>query len=535
MPRNPMLVVFGALDRTFGRWNAKMGGFAMWKGRQTLPVDDPVAWREQQKRGIGRPHHLCRLGLLIMIPTVLIGMGTPASDDTFMPLMFVGWSLAGLAMVIQGANLIAVERSRQTLEVLLTTPMAAQEIVRQKMRALWRFGVLLAVPLLTLAGLRLVQGLFSIRQMSFYIVIHLLAVPLLFMLLAWGGMWVGLRVQSRGRAIVVALVVLVAWCGIPPLVVFMLEEVAAMMEVTCIGLSLLSPAVSVICVEASISDLDLVRDLGVWSMWAGAAVVIYGILAWWLRRWCLENADRLLGAGGRVRWSRMDYVWAALLGGMFVVGVYLFLAATRIVWELPGGYRHTYSGQCVGMLATGWALLAMAMAGKGASVVAGVRFWPMIDAVAGKPLAARDTLRRKMRVLLGLGMLVPALGIALVHFGPMVGASGSLGSLDFDWTYLLSCLLAVPLLLFSTWSGMWIGLRMKLWGARWLAVLMGLLFSLSPAGVVYMLETGSIMQVRDEIGFIAGCSVVLVVGYGLMAWRVRRLCLENAERLLRGA
>jgi hypothetical protein len=58
-------------------------------------------------------------------------------------------TMAVLALSALSANAFVSERVNQTLEVLMTTPLAAGDMVQQKARMLMRFVWVVAIPLLT--------------------------------------------------------------------------------------------------------------------------------------------------------------------------------------------------------------------------------------------------------------------------------------------------------------------------------------------------------------------------------------------------
>ena len=60
------------------------------------------------------------------------------------------WILTVLIVTVQSTGLIAAEKAKQTLDVLLTTPLSSRDIALQKLAGLRRLMLVLAVPLLTM-------------------------------------------------------------------------------------------------------------------------------------------------------------------------------------------------------------------------------------------------------------------------------------------------------------------------------------------------------------------------------------------------
>lgn len=130
-------------------------GVVFGSARNELPVEKPIAWRETRKRSLGTARHLIRLLLLLEVPLLSwIGWrlwtwqgdgSVTLASGALVPL----WVLTLLIVTVQSTGLIAAEKARQTLDVLLTTPLASRDIALQKLAGLRRLMLVLAVPLLT--------------------------------------------------------------------------------------------------------------------------------------------------------------------------------------------------------------------------------------------------------------------------------------------------------------------------------------------------------------------------------------------------
>jgi hypothetical protein len=142
-----------------------------------------------------------------------------------------------VALLICGAStsLISAERSSQTFDTLLTTPLTNRDILRQKFVGVRRLLFVLSIPLLTIyvfqAMMRFdVPGLGPQRwgydamdptSLTWcYLLTGLTTVLIYLPMISWLSFWIGLKIRSQGKAICAAVGTLVAWCLIPLLVLF---------------------------------------------------------------------------------------------------------------------------------------------------------------------------------------------------------------------------------------------------------------------------------------------------------------------------
>jgi hypothetical protein len=220
------LRLFRRLDGVMQRANRLTGHRMLLREKSSLPEDEPIAWREMTHKALGKVHYLVRILVVIELP-ILILCGFASTNDyngqseLLSAAAAIVGTLAVLALSVQAANTIVSERVQQTLEVLLTTPLTAREIVAQKARVLRRFMLVLAVPLLTIFGSEwYIEWGASTRRRSndgpaVYLVCALLTVGILLPLVSWLSLWIGLKMRTRFKAILTALAVVVAWCVVP--------------------------------------------------------------------------------------------------------------------------------------------------------------------------------------------------------------------------------------------------------------------------------------------------------------------------------
>ena len=306
-PRNLLLNLFKSIDGAFVRLNQNRvtRGIIVVEDKAHLPVDAPVAWRETTRRSLGRGRYLFRLLLVLEVPLLAFCFGqaifaTDMNIETLTALIILLWFLAMLVVSVQAASLIAGERTRQTLDVLCTTPLTSRQIVLQKYRSVQRLMRVLWVPFFTLIIFKGWWGqIFFSNQWwhrfepVLYITCSALSVCIYLPMIAWLSLYIGMLVKSQARAVVAALGALVGWCLLPlMLVVLPVGVIFQPRGNSGFGfLFLLSPAAIVPLNE--FSDWQELANLP----WV--AVVLnfmgYGMCLFLLRQLCLLSADQLLG------------------------------------------------------------------------------------------------------------------------------------------------------------------------------------------------------------------------------------------------
>ena len=235
-PKNVLLKLFKSLDGFFHQANNNRltRGIVLIRESVALPEYHPISWRETSKRSLGTIRYLVRFLLLIEVPVMAMAFW-PASENAirsgFAPVYLAGWCLwlvATLVLAIQSTGLIGVERSHQSLDVLLTTPIESDEIVRQKFAGVWRMIHILWVPFATLylfqawwetwigSPTTYGNGLPGERTM-FTVLRAVLAVGLYLPTIAWFGFYQGLRCRSQTHAILLTMTVMTLACVAPPL------------------------------------------------------------------------------------------------------------------------------------------------------------------------------------------------------------------------------------------------------------------------------------------------------------------------------
>lgn len=320
-PRHLVRNIFKGLDGIFVKINDNpvTKGVVLVKEQTHLPVDNPVAWRETMKKNLSQFRYVLRICLLFEVPIVAVAMilltdGRRSTNEIggLSILLIVLWLLTALILTVQAANLIASERSRQTLDVLLTTPLSGREIVLQKMQGMRRLVYGLSICFITIfaceAWLQRGMGVVSYTGggnplYSYstwrYLVASLLSLAIYLPLITWLALWIGLIAKTQTRAILGSLAVLIAWCAIPWGILLTLTDLFAGQKDVLAGL--FSPVTMILCTEFNAFGSDGGIFFGVvrghlfrWLVVLGN-FAFYGLILYIIRDRCLRYADRYLG------------------------------------------------------------------------------------------------------------------------------------------------------------------------------------------------------------------------------------------------
>lgn len=295
-PRNWMLEVFKYLDGVFNEANSITGGIVLVNDKQTLPEDEPVAWRETDKKTLGTFRYLFRVLVVLELPVLFacqLLRTSPSGGNlgAVRGLLYVLWAIAPAMIGVHAASVLSSERSKQTLDVLLSTPMSAREILRQKFRGVRRLIAVLLVPFLTIF---LFETWWESTGAWSYLGWSLLAVVIYLPMAAWMALWIGLRIRSQTRAIITTMCLFVGWGALPWVSRYLLGNLFGL-GLTGAGryLLLLSPAAVVPAIE--------MRDPAAWGLPDPAGTfyllnfLLYGFLLFAFRWLCLHRADEKLG------------------------------------------------------------------------------------------------------------------------------------------------------------------------------------------------------------------------------------------------
>ena len=231
-PSNYLLKAFKLLDTFFHKANQNRftKGIVLTSEHVELPLYDPIGWRETKKRSIGTTRYLVRFLILLEIPVVIamrLSMFGHDSGAGIAPVYIAAWALwivAALVLTIQSTGLIGLERSRQTLDVLLTTTQSSESIVQHKFAGVWRMIRTLWVPFATVYFFQIycqvfIDGNYGYSgrgaSLPFAFLRAFLAVAIYPLLIAWIGFHQGMRQRSQTQATLVTLGLLAGVCLIP--------------------------------------------------------------------------------------------------------------------------------------------------------------------------------------------------------------------------------------------------------------------------------------------------------------------------------
>ncbi|WP_339907961.1 ABC transporter permease [Symmachiella dynata] len=320
-PRHLVRKIFKGLDGIFETINKNpiTKGVVLVKEQTRLPTDNPVAWRETMKKNLSQFRYVLRICLLFEIPIVVVALlmldASMHPSRAYTPLSFLLimlWTLTALILTVQAANLIASERSRQTLDVLLTTPLSGREIVLQKMQGMRRLVIGLSVCFLTIfvceawmrRGLDMasyggVGNALSYYSTWRYLVASLLSIAIYIPLIGWLALWIGLIAKTQTRAILGSLAVLFLWCAVPWGILLSLSDLFTDRKDVLTGL--FSPVTMILCNEFNAFGPDgglfpgIVR--GHLFRWVVVLLnfAFYGLILYLIRSRCLRLADRYMG------------------------------------------------------------------------------------------------------------------------------------------------------------------------------------------------------------------------------------------------
>lgn len=220
-----LLRAFKVIDAFFKALNDRTtGGIEVIKDSNPLPGIDPVAWRERNKKSLGKARYLLRILVFLEVPTLFTCMlaatiSARVAFEGLYTLQGLIWILAVLVAGVKGATLFSSERARETLEPLLATPMTALEMVRQKVAGMRRLLIVLAIPLLTVNFTHFLlhinlDTILAVRPWT-YLLLSIVGTMVLLSLVTWVSAGIGLVFHSQTKAVLGALGLILAWILIP--------------------------------------------------------------------------------------------------------------------------------------------------------------------------------------------------------------------------------------------------------------------------------------------------------------------------------
>jgi ABC-type transport system involved in multi-copper enzyme maturation permease subunit len=330
---NPLM----ALIRVFEQTNpgTKRGG-TEYKDRhhemRTLPDTQPVGWRETSRGVFGTTRGVIYLLIFLELPVLGVAQFLVSNyfrgslnDDLHLAkaVVLVLWGVSFFVMLATGATIFPRERSQQTLEVLLTTPIPGNDLILQKLHGVRRMQIVCAIPLLTailigciwrealarfarsldpntnpiLQYTNMIDGYYWWE----YLFGAVTSVWLFSEAFKWIAVWSGLMFRSAIRALVAAMSGLIAYCGIPFMMLIWVEghrdwfgSGTRSIKWEYIALISTSPVLFLIGNEGIarirfVSEYPMVMAIG--------NLIVQGTFILLLRRHILKHAEWYLGRG----------------------------------------------------------------------------------------------------------------------------------------------------------------------------------------------------------------------------------------------
>lgn len=305
-PRNVLLGLFRRLDQFFNDANKVTGGIVLVRDGDPLPGDQPVAWRETAKKSLGTFRYLFRVLVALELPLLFVCQSlrlfTPGGPDAsrISTFLYGLWFLGAAMIIVHAGSVISSERTRQSLDVLLATPMAGADILREKLCGVRRLIHVLLVPFATIFAFEVWWFQHSPYRWL-YLALALASIAVYLPLIEWLALSIGLIVRSQIKAVLSTMALVGAWLALPAIVRAAVVQVAGgRMPLWADRLLSLNPVLQIPAVEGlhsvrSSVDADTERQIAIAVAWMIAGFILHGALWLAIRRSCLAHADRLLG------------------------------------------------------------------------------------------------------------------------------------------------------------------------------------------------------------------------------------------------
>ncbi|MFN0053714.1 MAG: ABC transporter permease subunit [Planctomycetales bacterium] len=308
-PKNVLLQMFKRLDAWFNDMNKVTGGVILVRDGDPLPGVAPVAWRETAKKSLGTFRYLFRVLVAIELPLLLIcsalRLASPGGAD-LQPVsgfLYVLWILGTSMIVVHAGSLISSEKTRQTLDVLLATPLEGRDLILQKLRGVRRLMGVLLVPFSTIFIFETWwnQGA-TFRWL--YLPLALASVLVYLPLVTWFALAIGLKVRSQMKGVIATLALFGIWLLTPVAVQHLATNLLGMPSGRTLQFLLtLNPSVLIPAIESAggvvinFQSKQVQPPMPLWLAFV-LNLGLHGGACYALRSWCLKHADRLLGRLG---------------------------------------------------------------------------------------------------------------------------------------------------------------------------------------------------------------------------------------------
>jgi ABC-type transport system involved in multi-copper enzyme maturation permease subunit len=306
--KNPLSRLLAQLDvlvkQILERWSK---GSIRLDSQRALPVDKPVYWRETNCDLINRPRYRAYVtifGTIAVVVATLIGAEWE-KDEGLAAVYFCFLSVVALTVVSKSAALFASERSRQTLDILLCTPLTGRQIVLEKMSAIYRLMLTFAIPFLVLL---LIDGLlkqlnghdwFKRRRygefaFGIYFVSSFVTVAIYLPMLSWLAAIIGMRTRKQTTALIWSLAGIFTWALLPMFVAVGIFEAIGVRPGDDAAVFLLASPLPFFALNEVVEVHQLLpRNMPIVLLFA-INTAIYGAALLGLRWLCLSQLDWLM-------------------------------------------------------------------------------------------------------------------------------------------------------------------------------------------------------------------------------------------------
>ena len=282
-------------------------------GPGKLPSDEPILWQIRHKTWSGNWKAMSiAIGVAfvaLIVPAITSMKALNYSRDPVLmtTLLFFLWGFSSVVFAIRGAGLFSSDKSRQTLNVLLATPIPMKEIVLQKAKGLRPFIAAFVLPILFCA---LWTMLFRSQQSRWisrrydgqYVPFVYLCTTILCLIVyprfvLWFGIYLGMRIRGQVKAIMTTLVLLLLWLAFPMACGFV-PHITLNWFPQPPKFMLISPLLSVVINEfASYREFNRHSGWFLVVLFVCISLILHEGLTRYFRSSCIRNAGRLLGRG----------------------------------------------------------------------------------------------------------------------------------------------------------------------------------------------------------------------------------------------
>ena len=216
------------------------------------------------------------------------------------PIIFF-WYFVVARLTVLTVNTIARERMDQTIDPLLTTDLDGFQILYQKMLALHAYVKSLWIPFAVYyLGRTWIMGFFSDIDFSLFIIPYLalgtVCVWIYLPLFMWLAMWIGLKVPSRNKAILITLGIILVGSDILHGIVNILVQMLGLGGYLIAVPAMLSPIAFIRRIEYFVfyHSLSGVLSSIVTIIMSSIAFFLYAKLSHFLMKHCTGRADEML-------------------------------------------------------------------------------------------------------------------------------------------------------------------------------------------------------------------------------------------------